>query len=386
MRAQTRARARGILPLLAMIGMLFGCASPHVPEQTIANPTGDLLINARTWTTENGRALACERVRGELAKFDDSSGMFEKRLMRTNADKSFHYPDSVGILPLPDRKRTGIYFVLGFNQDRGRSPPIIRRAADRLVGQGFRARVLDVPGRRTADEDAAALREFLEKELPHVDQAMVIGFSKGSADLVEFWLDEAAKLPASQLRKIHCWTNVAGVLRGSLVARWLATDGGPKASLFRAFVNTKSGTPLAKFDDLASIGHDPWFVANRRMPPGLPSDFLVINLVMVPAGPSGWAESDPLFKLLGSVAASGSRTIGPCDGLVESASSILPPRAGLRQWVVRIQGSHATLDGTYLNGSPITTGYGNNDEAQLESGTPFLDDFLRALPQSVLGK
>ncbi len=92
------------------------------------------------------------------------------------------------------------------------------------------------------------------------------------------------------------------------------------------------------------------------MPAGLAPDFLVINIVVVPKGPEGWAESDPVFEMLGRAGASGRRTVGPCDGLVESASSVLPERAGLRQWVVRVTGSHATLDGVYRNGSPVTTG------------------------------
>ena len=217
---------RGLGSVLALAALLAGCASPPVPEQRIGNPAGDLLIEARKWTEEDGRVAACERVDGELAKFDGSGGMFEKRLMRTNGDKSFRFPDSVARMPRAERKRTGIYFILGFNQDRGRSPPIIRRAAERLAASGFRAQVVEVAGRRTADEDAAMLREFLEKELPEVDRAMMVGFSKGSADLVEFWLDEAHKLPPRQLRKIRCWANFAGVLRGSEVACWLATDRG----------------------------------------------------------------------------------------------------------------------------------------------------------------
>jgi hypothetical protein len=371
--------------VLAVAALLAGCASPPVPEQTIANPPGDVLIEARKRTDEQGRVAACEWVGEELKKFDDSGGTFEKRLMRTNGDQSFRFPDSVAGMSRRERERTGLYFILGFNQDRGRSPPIIRRATERLTERGFRAQVLGVPGRKTADEDAVMVREFLEEELPKVDRAMLIGFSKGSADLVEFWLDEAHKLPRRQLRKIRCWANFAGVLRGSEVARWLATDRRPKAALFRAFVNVKSRTPTADFDDLASIGFDPWFVGERKMPAGLHPDFLVINVVVVPEGPEGWAESDPVFKMLGMAAASGRRTIGPCDGLVESAASVLPERAGLRQWVVRINGSHATLDGVYRNDSPVTTGYGNEDEAQLESGLPLMDDFLRALPRSALG-
>ena len=190
--------ARRVIPILVLAALLSGCAAPKVPEQQIVNPPGDLLIEARKWTEEEGRVAACKRVAEELAKFDDSDGMFEQRLMRTNGNKSFSYMDSVARMPVSQRQRTGIYIILGFNQDSGRSPPIIRRAAERLAEKGFRARVLEVPGRKTVSENAVMVRAFLETELPNVDRAMLIGFSKGSADLVEFWLEEAAKLPKQQ--------------------------------------------------------------------------------------------------------------------------------------------------------------------------------------------
>ena len=62
------------LSLLLAAALLAGCAAPQVPEQTIANPPGDLLIEARNWTDEDGRVEACERVDEELAKFDDRTG------------------------------------------------------------------------------------------------------------------------------------------------------------------------------------------------------------------------------------------------------------------------------------------------------------------------
>jgi len=364
--------------------LMAGCAAPPLPEMDGARLRNDLVIEARRWVEEDGRVAACERLEDEIAKFDDSSGMFERRVMQTNRDKSFVFPDALANLSRAERRKTGIYFLLGFNQDRGRSPPIIERTVVLLRGRGFRSEVMPVLGRRTATEDAVMVREFLGRELPEVDRAVLVGFSKGSSDLTEFWLGEADKLPVAQLRKIRLWMNFAGVLRGSEVARWLACDRGAEESLYRAFVNFKSGRPTAKFDDLASISGDPWASGHRRMPAGLAPGFLVIDVVVIPKGAEGWSESDPLFERLGR-AASRARPIGPCDGLVESAASLIPREAGIRQWVVRVNGSHALLDGVYPNGSPVAPGYSLGGGRQLESGIEMMDDFLRALPKFAVG-
>jgi len=369
-----------------LLMMMAGCAvPPPAPEAGRVETRDDLVVEARRWVERDGRPAACKRLEEQIGKLDDSGGMFEKRVMRTNADKAFVFSDAVEHLPRAERGKTGIYFLLGFNQDRGRSPPIIGRAAERLRDRGFRSAVMPVLGRRTARQDAVMVREFLGRELPAVDRAILVGFSKGSGDLTEFWFGEADKLPPAQLRKIRVWMNFAGVLRGSQVARWLACEHGPKESLYRVFVNLKSGSPMSKFDDLASIANDPWADGQRHMPAGLAAKFLVVNVVVIPKDPEGWTQSDPLFERLGRAAASGPRPIGPCDGLVESAASVLPRRTGLRQWIVRVNGSHALLDGTYLNGSPVAPAYFLGAERQLESGMEVMDDFLRALPKSALG-
>jgi hypothetical protein len=237
----------------------------------------------------------------------------------------------------------------------------------------------------TAQQDADRLRDFLATRLPRVDRAIVVGFSKGATDLVEFWLDDAHSLPAMELRKIRLWVNFAGALRGSEVARWLATDPGPRAALIRALVNLKSGSPQARFDDLASIANDPWRAKPRTLPSHRARNLLVINVAVLPEGRDGWSDRDPLFEFLGRQAALGPQVISPCDGLVESAAAILPPHTGLRQWIVRIRGSHALLDGHYPNGAPVAPGYAEGGTARRKSGAKLMDDFLRALPQSALG-
>ena len=365
---------------------LAGCAGvAPIPEPAVPAADGDLLVEARRWTEDAGRVAAVARTDCALRQLDGSGGWFEQRLMRVNADPELVYPDALAALPRERRGRIGIYCILGFNQDRGRAPPIIRRAAQRLRELGFQAEVLDSPQRLTAAQSAARTRALLADHLPRVDRAILVGFSKGSADLVEFWFGHAHTLPPTQLRKIRLWANFAGVLRGSEVARWLAIDPGPRAAITRALVNHKSGKPTARFDDLASIAGDPWRLHPRRLPRHCARDLLVINTVVLPDGPSGWSDRDRLFEFLGRQAARGPRTIGPCDGLVESAASVLPADHGLRQWIVRVHGSHAVLDGRFPNGRRIAPGYAQGGTPRLESGARLMRDFVRALPRSAVG-
>jgi hypothetical protein len=52
---------------------------------------------------------------------------------------------------------------------------------------------------------------------------------------------------------------------------------------------------------------------------------------------------------------------------------------------VRIKGSHALLDGHYLNGGAVCRRYHAKGDERWKGGEELMDDFLRALPKSALG-
>jgi len=349
-----------------------------------ANDPHDLLQKSRQWTVKHGRSESRDRLTKALTKQDQSNGFIERRLLKTNKEKNYIYPKSLATMPLAERKRTGVYFVLGFNQDKGRSPPIIRETVEHMQKQGFRARFIDVASRQTAQNDAKVIAKALAKELPKVDRAMLLGFSRGGTDLVHFWLGPAHDLPAKELSKIHLWANFAGVLRGSEVARWGAMGTDPLAWGFRAFLNWREAAPRTSAEDLASIGFDQWRYPSRGFPESVRKKITVVNFVSIPDGEDGWPVDDKHFKLLASTAADQERVIGPCDGLVETAAAILPPHTGIRQWIVRVKGSHSLLGGNYMNGNPVSPLYHQGQRNRLQSGCQLLDDFLRAVPKSVM--
>lgn len=308
--------------------------------------------------------------------------------MVANADKSYVFPGSVATIPRAERSKIGVYFVLGFNQHKGRSGPIIRRTVEQVCALGYRARLIDVGSRRTAQEDALLIADVLRQDLPHVDKAVLLGFSRGSADIVHFWLGPAHQLPASELAKIKIWANFAGVIRGSEVARWGAVGETPLAWVLRFVINLRELNLRMLPIDLASISYDRWAHPGRRFPESVRKNILVINFVVIPDGSDGWAGLDPEFKFLARNAAEEAvqqgRVIGPCDGFVESAASILPPHTGIKQWIVRVKGNHLILGGNYCNGRLVAPKYHQGRAARLESGGQMMDDFLRALPKSLL--
>ncbi|MBT8036993.1 MAG: hypothetical protein KJO21_05565 [Verrucomicrobiae bacterium] len=242
--------------------------------------------------------------------------------------------------------------------------------------------------RKTAQEDSLLVAQTLRDELPRVDKAVLLGFSRGSADIVHFWHGPAHHIPPRELTKIKIWANFAGVMRGSEVARWGAVGKNPLAWVFRSYINWRERKPKMSPLDLASIGYDHWAYPGNGFPESVRKKIQVINFVIIPDGSDGWSVLDPHFNYIARHAAAEGqqwgRVMGPCDGLVESAASILPPRTGIKQWIVRVKGSHLMLGGRYLNGRPVASKYFQESDARLESGAQMMDDFLRAVPKSLL--
>jgi hypothetical protein len=369
------------LPGYLRLWLFFATALVALPPVKAVEE--DLLPLARQWTTSHGLPQARDLLWEALAKTDESKGFMERRLNATNADKSLIFRDSIATQSLATRKKTGIFLVLGYNQNEGRSPPIIQDAAKHLATMGFQAELIPMEARMPVQTDAAAIYRFLQNRLPLVDRAVVIGFSKGSCDLAHFWTTHAKELPTAQRNKIKLWINCAGVVRGSHVAQWAVSDNRWRASVFRAWLALKAGRWRDEHEDLFSLAPDPW----QGVPNGYLSRLMprlhCLNLVATPDGVDGYPTTDKLFRALGKTASKRYPHTGPTDGLVESAASLLPPGQA-PQWIVRIRGSHALLDGRYTSGNRVAGAFGNKDAAELQSGRELLDDILRALPRSLV--
>jgi hypothetical protein len=249
----------------------------------------------------------------------------------------------------------------------------------------IKTRWVETPDRGTTADNAAALLALLQRDLPEVDTALIAGFSKGSADTLEFLRDRADELPPAQRAKLRAFVSFAGVLRGSCVADWAAHDHDAAAIAFRSLLNVRGGHWGASFADLDSISRDPWQSASpprlRKYAPNLHC----ISYVSLPEGKDGMTALNPMFAATARCCEDTRRRPGPCDGLVETAAAALPPDCGAPQWIVRVKGSHAVLDGSYLDGTPVAPGYSEELARRIAGGSHLLDSFLRAMPKAVLG-
>lgn len=371
---------------LCLGGLLPGCSTSGKRGGAELPPTGDIVAEARDWRREKGLVEARERLDARLAELDAKNGWFERRIWTTNADKSHVFPDSLATMELEERSQVGIFLMLGFRQTGNRSPAIVARVAEHLKEQGWRAALIGVPNRGTAAENAQLIHRFVEAELPKVKRAVLVGFSKGGYDLIEWMKNHGEELPERERAKVHLVVNFAGALRGSAVAAWGARGEELPAEVFRGLLAVQSLDGADGCRDLASISVDPWNGGENWRPRSVLPKMRAIQYVVLPEGPDGRTGNDKLFGTIGKLAESHfAGMTGPLDGLVESAAQVYPEKAKVPQWIVRVRGSHATLDGQYANGAVVSRDYTQGGEARLLSGRELLDDFLRAVPRQVIG-
>jgi hypothetical protein len=378
----------GLIPILAgcLCGLLAGCSTSGKGGGTELPPTGDLVAEARDWRQNHGLVEARERLDARLLEIDARDGWFEKRIWTTNADKSHVYPDSLATLEPERRSEVGIFLMLGFRQTGKKSPAIVARVADHLKEQGWRAALIGVPNRGTAAENALLIQRFVEAELPKVKRAVLVGFSKGGYELLEWMKNHGEELPEEERKKVHLVVNFAGALRGSAVAAWGARDANLAAEVFRGLLAVQALDGADGCRDLQSIAGDPWHEADGWKPRSVLPRVRAIQYVVLPEGPDGQTQRNVLFSTIGKLAEKHFEgKTGPQDGLVESAAQVYPEKARVPQWIVRVRGSHATLDGFYANGAMVSRDYARGGEARLHSGRELMDDLLRALPRRTLG-
>ena len=368
------------------ISLHLFCAAiqAHLARAETNNP--DLLTQTRAWRQRHGLAAARDKLLAALLREDSGKGEFERRIWATNADKDRVWPHSAAQCSAAERSRTGIFIVLGYRQRTGRSQRVVRHVANKLQENGWHAQLIDVPEWSvSAADDAAAIDKTIARELPKVDRAILVGFSKGGWDWINWFHGPAMNLPADERGKIRLLVNFAAIVRGSAIAGWAAEDRGLDARLFRSIMFLRFGSKGATPKYLRSLSQDPWsqqeFASLRAVAPQLRA----IEYVAVAEGADGYPHANGFFHWVSQRSTQKQRWMGPVDGMAESAAELLPPGEKIPAWIVRIKGSHALLDGHYLNGSAVSRRYHAKGEEKWKGGEELMDDFLRAVPKSALG-
>lgn len=371
---------------LPRVFLLLFCAATPANSFSAETHHPDLLTQARAWRQHHGLAGARDKFLAALVREDSSKGEFERRVWATNADKGRVWPDSAAQCSIAERARTGIFIVLGYRQSTGRSQRIVRHVTNQLQENGWRATLIDVPEwSASAADDVAAIDQVIARELPKVDRALLVGFSKGGWDWINWFHGPAMNLPAEERGKIRLLVDFAAILRGSAIAGWAADDRGLDARLFRSVMLVRFGSKGATPRYLRSLSKDPW------SEPGAPSlrsvapQLRAIEYVAVAEGADGHPHTNGFFHWVSHRSTERQRWMGPVDGMAESAAELLPPKEKIPAWIVRIKGSHALLDGNYLNGGVVSRRFHAKGDEKWKGGEELMDDFLRALPKSALG-
>lgn len=359
--------------------LVFALAACHSrPPQATTLVRDDLVSAAREWRATGGIAAARDRLSTALIKLDADGGSLERRVLRTNADKTLCLPDSLASLPPGQRSHTGIFLVLGYHTRAGRSEPVIQHVESYFRAEGWHAVLVPVPMHGTPDENAVAIQKVLAQNLPKVRRAIVVGFSKGGLDWMHWFVRHARELPEEERQKIQLMVSFAGALRGAAVASWMTEAGGllPAVLRTRLRLHTARALPAVK-----STAVDPW---SNGQAPMLAAEFpqlRSVSIVAIPEGTDGQTHADPIFSRLARHATLQWKWLGPVDGLVETAGQVLPVEAHVPQHVVRTFGSHAVLDGRYANGSAVSKIYRKREADYWQGGEELLDDLIRALPR-----
>lgn len=341
----------------------------------------DLVEQSRQWRRERGMAAARDQLKEAVARLDAGGGSIERRLIQTNADKQLVLPDSLASLSMAQRKRTGIFFLLGFHTEDDTSKKIVEHVESSLCERGWAAKLVRVPPHRTVHDEALIVEAALEKELRHVDRAIIVGFSKGGLSWMQWLAHEACHLPKAEREKVRIMLTFAGVLRGSAVASWVAHGGIPFAATTRGFIRAFDSQSDDVLKDVKSLCDDPWRTGEMQAIHDLVPGMKLVSLMAIPEGKDGFTHRHLGFHLLSRFATLQWRWLGPLDGMTESASQVLPPDSGIPQHIVRVMGSHAVLDGRYINGAPVSQQFQKKENVQ-HSGDEVLDDLLRALPKA----
>lgn len=370
---------------MSALWLLLSLVAGFTHESRAEVDEDDLLARARIWRQREGLAVARDKLLHAVMREDSDHGMFERRVWATNADKARVWPDSAATCSVSQRSRTGIFIVLGYRQRSGRSQRLVRHVEETLRAQGWHAKMIEVGEWSSPEGDVKLIDNVVRQELPVVDRALLVGFSKGGWDWINWFHGPAASLPVQERAKIRLVVDFAAMLRGSTVAGWAARDHGVEAVLFRSIMWVRFGDKGASTAWLRSLSTDPWALPGAKPIRSIAPNLRTIQFVALPEGADGQTHVNHFFDWTGYNSTHWQTWMGPCDGMSECGAQLLPPKENVSKWIVRVRGSHALLDGRYLNSGVVSRRYQAGGRDWWHGGDELMDDLLRALPKSAIG-
>ncbi|MBL9158924.1 MAG: hypothetical protein JNJ70_15700 [Verrucomicrobiales bacterium] len=377
-----------IAGLLGGALLLSSCAR-RGGEDTFAGLVAEsaLLAEVRETTRSEGLVAAKRKLEAGLVAEDQSSGLLERRVIRTTGDAGFAFPDSLAAMTAGERARTAIVIVPGTRagnpNKKDRTRECLRGAAEAARGMGFSTWFIETEARGSVEENAAFIAAQLQQAFARSEKVILVMLSKGAHDVIHYLQEDGIHLPASDRRKLAVVLSLAGTVQGSVVGDWMAHSSRPFPTMTRRWLRVSDQEKAIAM--LESIARSPWEADAARFAARFPGTTW-ISIAMIPDGADG-RITERLWSP--GVRRQVERTApyySPSDGLVESAASVLPDRVTLPEWVVVGYGSHAMPNGSYRDGTriaPQTTRPGH-EKLRPESGGEIMSAYLRALPRSLL--
>ncbi len=348
-----------------------------------------LLRKAREDTLENGLADARDQLLDNLRELDASDGLLETRLANATRNPGEVYPDAIRTLPKSERAKVGFLMVPGMRRgvdDPHTSKELLDKAAGECRKFGFAAKVVDTVPDGPARMNAPIFAPQFEEAIRDRENIIIVTASKGATDLVYYLFHQGKELEPELRSRIKMVLTLAGPLQGSYMANWVSDS--PRFIPFLVRVGAGRPPYYRRIVAIREMGRSPWGREedNRWLIETYP-EMTWVSLVMIPDGEDGKIGDTPYWPpgLLERVYHQ-SLIYSPNDGLVESASAVLPPGTGVPQWVIRGRGAHAIPLGNYANGTPIAPNTQGKvrDDINPEAGQEMFSALLRSLPQSIL--
>jgi|GEM_PF-1395777 len=357
------------------------CPSSEIIDDLVRDvtPQSDLLIISREVAQKYGMRIARDFIEQALLIQDETSGQFEKRILRNTQDPQNIFSDSILNASDSDKAQIGIFFVAGYNHDRGVSADVMDAAAKHLVKQGFVSERLIVKPAGSSEDNAAIILETLEEKQKQLSRIVIVSLSKGSSDVSRFVVHELPKASPELQQKLRILVSLSGVVRDAFVPSWMVNQKGITTALIKTYMKQFLPEDHRDYDGMESMATDYWKQAQQK------TSLLWISFPMIPESERGMPERKQALRLGTVLVKKANDSFGPHDGLVETGASILPPNSGMRQWIIRARGDHGLIDGSYLNGEPVSYQFVQTQD-NIKAGVELIDAFMRALPSQELLK
>lgn len=355
-----------------------------LPTAFTEEGTLDLLSYTRQIARQSGLVKSLNYIKKELENRDPQSKKFKERIIETTLNEEKVFSDSFQTIPMDERKKIGVFLVLGIGGDNSDNAILIRNASAKIRELGFTSSMLEVDPNKGSNYNSSMLREIMKHKLPKLDKVILVSASKGTADFIRYFLRFGDTLAQKEREKIKLMVSLSGVVRSSFVAEYLTKANYATALAVRSFLRLSGKGDM--LDGIESLAKNPW---EGYDPKKIHRDFPNMKWVSFPSMPESKLAVTNLSLWSGFLRGtvhSWSNIASPGDGLVETAAAILPPDTGITEYVIPIIGPHAMALGSYKEGvrlAPKAQG-DRYDKVNPEAGPEILSALFRALPVSLI--